>query len=196
MTTHLTSALTEYCERWLRPAPAAVLDVGCGAGESTERLRESGYSVVGVDPAAPAGAGFVRSTLEEFGVEDAFDAALAVRSLHHVGDLGAAVASLRAALRESGVLVVAEFVFEALGDATEEWASERGLAAPIDPGHVVWRFEEVDAALLAAFEPLAREPTGYLALEAARPELEAEELEAIASGRLPATGIRAAYRSL
>jgi SAM-dependent methyltransferase len=196
MAMHLTPALFEFCARWLPPVPAAILDVGCGAGESTERLRELGYSVVGVDPTAPTVAGFVRSTLEDLRVEDAFDAALAVRSLHHVRDLGAAVSSLHAALRENATLVVNEFVFEALGDATEKWSLEHDLKPPIDPGSAVLRFEEVDAALAAKFEPLEREPTGYLALEAGRPELEGSELEAIAAGTLPAVGIRAAYRAI
>ena len=43
----------------LPPAPASVLELGCGPeGGFVPRLLDSGYEAVGVDRNAPAGAGF------------------------------------------------------------------------------------------------------------------------------------------
>jgi len=53
---HGTEAPSDWVRRWtpLIPAAGVVLDVACGAGRHLHWLRESGYSVVGVDQSEPA----------------------------------------------------------------------------------------------------------------------------------------------
>src|SRR3954454_20358803 len=106
--THLTADLLGFVEEWLPPAPARVLEVGCGDGAVTRHLIGSGYEVLGIDPGAPEGPAFGRTTLEAFAPDARFDAAVALRSLHHVGDLRAAVDSLVRALRPGARVVVFE----------------------------------------------------------------------------------------
>jgi SAM-dependent methyltransferase len=192
---HLGPGLLEFIVRWLPSPPARVLDVGCGDGALTRRLRASGYDAIGVDPEAPAEPGFERVPLEELRCEEQFDAAVAMRSLHHIGDVDRAVAVLASCLPTGARLVLFEFAVESLGDCTDGWLSERGLPPPVAPDHrnEILTFGEVDAALSAMFAPVSREVSPYLAREADRPELEADEDAAIAAGCLPAAGVRAVY---
>jgi SAM-dependent methyltransferase len=192
---HLSEQLLAFIARSLPAPPVRVLDVGCGDGALTRGLRALGYDAVGVDPEAPAEPGFERVPLERLRCEERFDAAVAVRSLHHIGDLPRAATALAGCLRPGARLAVVEFAVESLGDATERWLSDRGLAPPIAADHrdEILTFAEVDKALSVAFIRAFREPAPYLAREAGRPELEADEEQAIAAGRLPAAGVRAAY---
>jgi len=192
---HLGSPLLEFIRRWLPGPPARVLDVGCGNGELTRRLRGLGYRAIGVDPDAPAQPGFERVAVEELRCERQFDAAVAVRSLHHIGALDRAVAALASCLPPGSRLVVFEFAVESLDGASERWLRDRRLTPPITAEHrdEILAFAEVDAALSPAFKRILREPAPYLAREAGRPKLEAAEEEAIAAGSLPAAGVRAVY---
>jgi 2-polyprenyl-3-methyl-5-hydroxy-6-metoxy-1,4-benzoquinol methylase len=71
----------------LPPPPGRLLEVGCGSGELARALAADGFEVVGVDPKAPDGEIFRRTTIEELGDEGLFDGAVASLSLHHVHDL-------------------------------------------------------------------------------------------------------------
>jgi 2-polyprenyl-3-methyl-5-hydroxy-6-metoxy-1,4-benzoquinol methylase len=95
-----------YVSEWLPPPPARVLEVGCGDGSLTRLLAADGFEVTGLDPEAPEGQPFVRGSLEDFRMDGSFDAAVAIRSLHHVHDLRRALDSLRAALRPHAPLVL------------------------------------------------------------------------------------------
>jgi SAM-dependent methyltransferase len=192
---HLGSALLGFIDRWLPPPPARLLDVGCGDGRLTRRLRTVGYESVGLDPDAPFEAGFLRLGLEELRCSEPFDAAVAIRSLHHVDDVDRAVAGLARCLPPAGRLVVFEFAVENVTDATEWWLNDHALPLPVAEAHrnEILTFAAVDAALARFFIPLAREPATYLAREADRPDLEPEEEDAIRAAMLPASGIRSAY---
>src|SRR5688500_2513925 len=78
--------VTEFVFAVLPPTPARVLEVGCGSGDLARELSAAGYDVLAIDPEAPEGPIFRRSTIEELDERSPFDAVVASRSLHHVGD--------------------------------------------------------------------------------------------------------------
>jgi SAM-dependent methyltransferase len=102
----------------LSPPPARVLEVGCGTGELALALSAGGWRVTAVDPRAPEGEPFIRAAVEDLDAADhaPFDAAVAVLSLHHAGDIGSVLDGVRSLLRPGGVFVVDEFRKEHLSD--------------------------------------------------------------------------------
>jgi len=106
----------------LPPPPRRVLDVGCGKGEVALAVAEVGYEVVAIDPEAPEGLIFRRTTIEEIDDPGPFDAVFASLSLHHVHDLGAALDKLVRILR--GPLVLNEHAWDRLEPMTPEWEEE------------------------------------------------------------------------
>jgi 2-polyprenyl-3-methyl-5-hydroxy-6-metoxy-1,4-benzoquinol methylase len=55
--------LTKFVLLQLPSPPARVLEVGCGKGELARALAGEGYDVVAVDPEAPEGSIFRRTTI-------------------------------------------------------------------------------------------------------------------------------------
>ncbi len=108
----------DFVRSQLPPPPAKVLEVGCGSGELARSLSAGGWRVTGVDPDAPEDGPFVRATVEDLDVEDhgPFDAAVAVLSLHHAGELVNVLDKVRSLLKPGGVFVVDEFRKEHLAD--------------------------------------------------------------------------------
>lgn len=111
----------DFVRSQLPPPPARVLEVGCGSGELALSLSAGGWRVTAVDPEAPDGGPFVRAAVEELDVAEhgPFDAAVAVLSLHHAGELGTVLDKVRALLKPGGVFVIDEFRKEHLSD----WAT-------------------------------------------------------------------------
>jgi 2-polyprenyl-3-methyl-5-hydroxy-6-metoxy-1,4-benzoquinol methylase len=105
----------------LPPPPARVLEVGCGSGELARALSADGYDVVAVDPNAPDGAIFRRTTIEELGDEGPFDAAVASLSLHHVDDPGVVAARVRSLLKPGARFIVREFAWDLVDEPTVRW---------------------------------------------------------------------------
>ncbi len=100
--------------------------MGCGGGELALGLAAAGYEVVAIDPEAPEGEIFRRTTLEAFDDPGPFDAVVASLSLHHVHDLGAGLDQLVRLLR--GPLILNEFAWDRREPMTPEWEEEhRGL---------------------------------------------------------------------
>jgi SAM-dependent methyltransferase len=114
-----------FVEPYLPDAPCRVLDVGCGEGWLSFRLARVGYEVRGIDPEAPEGPLFERVTLEEFRDPGAFDAVVAILSLHHILDLQGAVDRILNLLAPAGSLVAVEFAWDRIDDATAQWALDR-----------------------------------------------------------------------
>ena len=99
-----------------------MLEVGCGDGALARALVEDGYDVVAVDPEAPEGPIFRRTTIEAFDEQRPFDAVVASLSLHHVHDLGGVLDKL--VRLSSGPLVVNEFAWDRNEPITTEWEEE------------------------------------------------------------------------
>jgi SAM-dependent methyltransferase len=114
--------LTAFVLSQLPPAPARVLEVGCGKGELARALAEEGYEVVAIDPEAPGGPIFRQTTIEEFRDDGSFDAVVASLALHHVEDLGGVLAKFVRMLR--GPLILNEHAWDRLEPMTPEWEEE------------------------------------------------------------------------
>ncbi len=110
--------------------PARVLEVGCGKGELARALARVGHSVTAIDPRAPEGPIFRSVGIEEFSDAEPFDHVVASLSLHHVEDLGRALDKVVDSLRPGGTLVVVEFAWERINEATAEWALGRLPSTP------------------------------------------------------------------
>ncbi len=112
--------------RHLPPAPARVVEIGCGpAGGFVPFLLESGYEAVGVDPKAPSGSHYAGIEFEGFESAQPFDAAIACTSLHHVRDPGRVLDRLVAMLPSGGRVVVVEWAWERFDEATAKWCFAR-----------------------------------------------------------------------
>jgi SAM-dependent methyltransferase len=77
---------------------------------------------VAIDPEAPEGPIFRRTTIEGFDEPGRFDAVVASLSLHHVHDLGAALDKLRRL--SDGALILNEHAWDRLEPMTPEWEEE------------------------------------------------------------------------
>ena len=131
------AAVLGFVRATLPPPPARVLEVGAGRGGLAAALREVGYDVVAVDPAADGAPGVEPIPLLEVAGDDAsFDAAVAVVSLHHVDPLAESCARLAALVRPGGALVVDEFDVARFDERAARWQmAQRSAAGYEHPDH-------------------------------------------------------------
>ena len=192
----MTADVAEFVLAELPPPPARVLEVGCGDGELARAVDAAGHDVLAIDPVAPAGELFRRTTIEELQDPGPFDAVVAGRSLHHVHDLDAVLAKLA---RLAPLLVLDEFAWDRLDERTGRWYDEqRPRSADPPPPAAEWRrkhrglhgFETLRAALDRHFAERHFAWVPYLYRYLHLPELEAVEAESIAAGRIQALGFR------
>ena len=101
-----------------------MLEVGCGEGELARSLDAAGYDVVAVDPDAPQGRIFRRTTIEVFEEAGPYDAVVASLALHHVHDLGGVLDKLVRLLVGGGPLILNEHAWDRLEPMTPEWEAE------------------------------------------------------------------------
>lgn len=105
------------------PREWTVVDVGCGTGNVSELISPLVKRVIAVDASAAMlkaaqkrlegrrNVEFVRGEVEKLPLKDASaDAAVAFLVLHHVPDLGAALAEMRRVLRRGGVALIVDMV--------------------------------------------------------------------------------------
>ncbi len=99
-----------------------MLEVGCGEGELALALDAAGYDVTAIDPAAPDGPIFRRIKLEELEDDARFDAVVAARVLHHMGEnLEPNLDRVARALGGGGPFVLDEFGPDRLDEVTAAW---------------------------------------------------------------------------
>jgi SAM-dependent methyltransferase len=164
-----------------------------GNGELALGLAADGYDIVAVDPHAPAGPIFRRTTLEALRDEELFDAALASLALHHVDDLGVALDKLHSLLRRDAPLVVREFAWDLVDEPTARWDYERRRR---EGGLAEWRaehedlhgFEAMRTALDARFRQRSFEWGPYLSEYEPAEGHAREERRLIESGEIRAIG--------
>jgi SAM-dependent methyltransferase len=191
----------EFVLSHLPPAPARVLDVGCGdVGGVVPALAEAGYDAFGVDPRAPAGPRYSHGDYRD--IHEKFDAVVAGRVLHHVHPLGDGIDRLAAL---APLLIVDEFAGDLIDDAAQDWyeGQYRMLAAagspPKAPASIdVWRAKHPDLhphgvvldGLRARYEERVLEWVPYFHRWLRGPSSEALETSLIAAGAFPAIGWR------
>jgi SAM-dependent methyltransferase len=185
----------------LPPPPARVLEVGAGDGELARALATAGYSVLAIDPAAEGAPVEPVALLDVPAEPRSFDAAVACVSLHHVEPLAESCARLADVLRPGARLVVDEFDLDRFGPREAQWWLDRRRSTAHDEhgdaADVVARMREHIAPLsdvLAALAPWfdIDDPvrSTYLYRWDMPPGREPEELRAIQSGAIQATGAR------
>lgn len=185
----------------LPPPPGRVLEVGCGReGGLVELLVERGYQALGVDPQAPEGEHFRRSTFQELDGE--WDAVVAGRVLHHVHPLEESLDKLASL---APLLVADEFSYERIDESAQDWyeSQHRLLRAagrePIGPPHLdEWRVNHPGLhqhgvllpALRARYDERVLEWVPYLHRWLGGPSSEALEQALVDAGAFPAIGYR------
>ncbi len=196
----------DYVLRRLPPAPARVLEVGCGdQGGVTPALVAAGFDVLAIDPRAPEGPNYRRIRLEELEPEP-FDAVVAGRVLHHVAPLAPSLAKLAGL---APMLIVDEFAWNLIDPGAQRWYERlyrqrrRAGNAPTGPEDLdEWRWRHADlhssetilAGLAAVYEIAELEWRPYL-FHWLGAETESIERAAIDAGELPTIGYRFSCRA-
>jgi SAM-dependent methyltransferase len=196
----LTGDLLAFVRSSLPEPPSRILEIGAGRGELAGELRASGYEVTAIDPAAEADGEVQPLPLLE--IEGAFDAAVAVVSLHHVDPLEESCAALAAVLTPGAMLVIDEIDASRFDErAADWWLSQRRALGFTDEGHTpsemveglrghIHPLEAVCAALGPYFALGQPVRVPYLHRWELLPSLREAEVDLIASGLLPAVGAR------
>ncbi|GAA2741900.1 class I SAM-dependent methyltransferase [Kitasatospora cinereorecta] len=154
------AAWSRLLDAWLPPAPADVLDVGCGTGSLSLLLAESGHRLTGVDLAPQmveharrklASAGLPADFLVGDGSEPptgdrSFDVVLARHLVWTLPDPTAALRAWVDRLRPGGRLVLVE----------GRWRESAAAATPYVPGadRLPWNGGVTATTLAAAVRPL------------------------------------------
>jgi SAM-dependent methyltransferase len=196
----VTRELEAFVRAALAPPPLRVLEIGAGRGEVAVALRDAGYEITAVDPAAEPGGIVQRCSLLE--VRGSFDVAVSIVALHHVNPLEESCAHLATMLPTGGQLVVDEIDIDRYDDRAIAWWSLQRQALGVDEhghapsdilGHLREHIHPLDRMLaaLAPYFDLGRPVPGpYLHRWELSPSLYAAEVDLIASGLVPAVGCR------
>lgn len=189
---------TAFVVAALPPPPARVLEVGCGHGDLARALDVAGYQVLAIDPRAPEGLLFRRTTIEQLDTPDRFDAVVAAFVLHHVERLELALDRVVTLLQLRGRLVVEEFGWDLADDASLEWYAQHQEQATLHSVRAEWQAEHAGLhgysamreALDERFDERSFEWLPYLHRSLHREELEDSERESIAAGQIRPLGFR------
>jgi SAM-dependent methyltransferase len=118
---HWRASVAGFVLGQLPPPPARVLEIGCGDGELALVMAGAGHQVTAVDPEAPEGPIFRRARLEDLQDAGPHDVVVACLALHHLVDLTAALDRSLRLLRPAGRLVVVEYGWDRIDEATARW---------------------------------------------------------------------------
>lgn len=158
------AATWDFARDQLPPAPASVLEVGCGpAGGLVSRLTQHGYDAVGVDPDAPAGERYHQVEFEQYQPPAPVAAVIAVTSLHHVSRVDVVLDLIQAALRPGGTLVLVEWASERFDEPTAQWCFGR-LGSPGPEAEHGW-LQRHQERWLASGRPWPEYLNGWLSEE-------------------------------
>jgi SAM-dependent methyltransferase len=175
-----------------------VLEVGCGAGDLARALEGDGFRILAIDPEAPEGPIFRRTTLEALDEAGPYDAAVASYSLHHIENLEAALDKIVSLLTPEGRLVMEEFGWDRVDRPTAEWYGQEQGEPSIESVLAEWRSEHeglhpykaMRSALDERFAESFFEWRPYLYRCLEREDLKEREREAIGRSEIQAVGFR------
>jgi SAM-dependent methyltransferase len=172
-----------------------VLEIGAGEGELAAVLRGAGYDVTAIDPKGTDGVLPV-ALLDLKSPPRAFDAAVAMVSLHHVVPLGKSLRRLSEVLRHGARLVVDEIAIERYDERAATWWLRHSGHDKRPADHVAEMREHLHSAthlreqLAPWFDVHEAVPCAYMYRWHVAPALRDEEEALIAAGELPAVGAR------
>jgi ubiquinone/menaquinone biosynthesis C-methylase UbiE len=190
-----------YVRAALPEPPARVLEIGAGDGTLAAALAAGGYDVTAIDPESD-GDGVQPVALHQLEAEHgAFDAAVAIVSLHHVQPLARSCKRLAEVLKPGAPLIVDEFDVTRLDERAAEWwlIQRRAIGSPREESaaeHVEMMREHIHPVARLAeelapwFEVGLPVPGPYLYRRHLDWALRPVEEALIAAGELPATGVR------
>ncbi len=140
------NAVWPFVRAHLPLSPQVVLEVGCGPiGGFVPALRREGHEATGVDPLAPSATCYHRCNFEQYKPTRQADVVIASTSLHHVADLEVVLDKITAALAPRGSIIVVEWAWERVDEATAVWCFER-LDPSASPSWLSERRDEWQAA--------------------------------------------------
>jgi len=194
----LTVDLVVFVLAALPPPPARVLEVGCGDGSLARALDAARFDVIAIDPQAPEGPIFRRTTIEQLDETGPFDAAVASYALHHIESLDLAIDRIANLLTPVGKLVIEEFGWDRFDQATAKWYGRQQGQSSVESVLLEWRAEhdglhgyaEMRRALDMRFNQDSFEWRPYLYRCLERDDLEPREREAIRQDEIRALGFR------
>ena len=196
-------SFTEFALSQLPAPPQRVLEVGCGReGGVAPALATAGYDVLAIDPRAPEGPLYRRTSLEELDDPGPFTAVVAGRVLHHVDPLAPALDKLAAL---APLLILDEFAWNHMDETTIDWyesqhrvlvAAGRKPKGPADLGE--WRarhsglhsYETLRAEIDARYDERHFDWRPYFYRWLEGPATESLEAGLIAAGAIRPIGFR------
>lgn len=185
--------------------PARLLEIGAGSGGLALALRAAGYEVVAIDPGSESDGVRPVALADLDEPAGSFAAAVAIVSLHHVDPLEESCRRLGELVEPGGTLVVDEFDVGAFDVTAAAWWLEQRAALGDPPAKTAEELvaehrdhlhplERIGAALEPDFELGPPVRGAWLHRWNLGDSLRAVEEDAIARGRLPATGARLVAR--
>jgi SAM-dependent methyltransferase len=103
-----------------------VVEIGCGGlGGFIPQLQSCGYQALGIDPAAPQGDSYCRVEFERAEVPAPLDAVIACTSLHHVAKPAEVLDKVTQSLNPGAVVIVIEWDWQRFDEATADWCFAR-----------------------------------------------------------------------
>lgn len=122
--TRISAFAGELCGRLM--ARSRILEIGCGAGDLTNVLRERGHFVVAVDPKAPEPLDALRVPFESFDAPaQYFDAVVMQLVLHHARDMDALLDKVVQTMRPDALIAIDDYGWERPGSVPQGWREER-----------------------------------------------------------------------
>ena len=197
----LDTEVAAFVRANLPAPPCALLEVGAGEGELAAALAEASYAVTAIDP-EPRGDDVHGVALADLGAEPgAFEAAVAISSLHHVHPLEASLRRLAEVLRPGAPLVVDEMDVAAFDRRAADWWLRQQAARGEAPDTTSEQLVDEHRAHLHPLDAVLEALAGWFTVGAPvrgpwlyRWDLGAsfrvQEEALIAAGELPAMGAR------